>query len=398
MKLLKIFIFIFIIINWINYSFAAIDMNISPIKYEIDTTTWSTITKTATITNDSNSVAEIIVWKSNFTSGKEEGKPEFYDELSPNQELKSWININDTKFTLKPNQKKEITFTIKVPKDATPGWHYWSIMFKNNNNTTNFNWNWSWVWTTVDYALLLLIKVDWNVISKWVIGDTKVTIKKPTFEVLFDIPFKNEWNTHIKPKWKIILKDENKKIIKWIWKEIVTNKNGAIIWNNVVDYIPINDIWWNILPNSKRNFEWEWKWFPYKAYDLDWNEIIKYWSPSDYYTKKNINDRWFLMFWEKVAERNVHTKINADIEMTYKDKDWKDIEFNSAKDFYIDYNEKYIAINPYIAGPLGLFIFLMFIFFIIYRKSKVKCINCKKKINKKMKICPYCETKQKTTE
>jgi hypothetical protein len=104
------------------------------------------------------------------------------------------------------------------------------------------------------------------------------------------------------------------------------------------------------------------------------------------------------MFWEKVSTRDVHTKINADIKMSYKDENWKDVEFNSAKEFYIDYNEQYITINPYVAIPTVIVLLLIIIYLYISSKNKVKCIKCKKKIHKKMKICPYCETKQNTTE
>jgi mannosyltransferase OCH1-like enzyme len=70
--------------------------------------------------------------------------------------------------------------------------------------------------------------------------------------------------------------------------------------------------------------------------------VIDYFSPSEYYTKKNIEDRGFVMFWERVCERKNHKKITAIIDITYKDAEGKDVKFNSAKEFYIDYTEEYI--------------------------------------------------------
>jgi predicted amidophosphoribosyltransferase len=38
---------------------------------------------------------------------------------------------------------------------------------------------------------------------------------------------------------------------------------------------------------------------------------------------------------------------------------------------------------------------LFFLIWLIFRKKKKKCSECGKKINKDMKVCPYCGKKQK---
>lgn len=75
-------------------------------------------------------------------------------------------------------------------------------------------------------------------------------------------------------------------------------------------------------------------------------------------------------------------------------KDWENVEFTSAKEFTIDYKEKYIWLNPYFFIFWWFIIFFIFFLWLICRKKKKKCINCKKKIDKDMNICPYCWTKQ----
>ena len=443
MKILKILIICFLVL-FTNSSFAQINMDVSPIKYEIESDPWTNIVKTAKIRNNWSNVANIVVWKSNFTTWWPNWQPKFVNSnelASPNEQLASWITLNETSFTLNPNQEKEITFNINIPSSWTPWWHYWAIMFKNtNNDSLPSPWTTS-VWVNVDYAVLVLLKVKWEVISKWEILEPKITLSytsntpgkqdikkddclidltkssydwkcidnpldtwtdtkntekaKPDFSVKFDIPFKNDWNTHLKPTWKIKLIDENWNELKSIWKEVLKNNEGAIIWQKVVDYIPINDIWWNILPNTKRDFNSEWKWFPYKAYDVNWNEVIKYWSPWDYYTKINVDEKWPLMFWERIAEKKVDKNIKADINLSYKNDKGETVELKSAKDFKVQYNEKYIWLNPYVIIPLTFFLIIILILFYISRRSKTKCKNCWKKIHKKMKLCPYCWKKTK---
>ena len=456
---------LFFLYNQVN---AAINLIVSPVKYEIDANTWTTIVKTAKIRNPTNKTIHIVMWKSDFVPNWKNWVPKFVrksEMVYPDQQLASWIEISTWSFDLAPKETKQIKFSIKVPANATPGWHYWAIFFKNNNSEQS---SWTKVWINVDYWVLILLNVKWKVIVDAKIKEPQIEVhswnwpwlvkdycpnwdysssyydktcskqkqkkediddkknnqknkndkqsknnkqkennktnnqknknnkkNKDFFEVDFKIPIENKWNTHIKPRWKIILKDENWNVIKNVWKKIITNKKWAIIWEKIVDYIPINDVWWVVIPWSSRDFHCEWKWFPYRDYDKNWNPVIKFWTPSEYYTRKNLWKNRVLMPWEKIAKRKVNKKIKADFVIKYKWEDWKDIEFNSAKEFPISYEEEYIDINYYVLIPLIIFILLIFLFIIIKRKNKTECRKCGKKIDKDMKICPYCWAKQK---
>ena len=449
-----ILLFIVIISSYIWNVQANINLTVSPIKYEIETTTWSIIEKTAILYNWSDKIHTINTSKSNFISTDKTWNPHFIRQneiVFPDQELASWITINTESFIIGPGEQKEISFTITVPEDATPWWHYWAVFFKNNNSENSSWWKIS---INVDYWVLLLVKVDGEIITQGDIKDTLITdkttgswwggwysdvkideckidltsskydgkciddffekedlvkdIKKINlnedseitlndFNINFETLFINEWNTHLKPSWTIKLVDTNWKEIKGIWKEIIKNDAWVIIWEKIVDYLPINDNWWNVLPGTDRNFESEWKGFPYEWYDETWKKIIKYWTPEEYYTKLNIEERWFLLPWERVNERVNHEKINAYIDLSYINKDWEKVEFNSAKEFYVDYKEEYIWLNPYVFIWAWSFLFLIYLIWLIFRKKKIKCINkdCKRKLEDDMKVCPYCGTKQK---
>lgn len=443
--LLILVLFYFLSVVWTH---AAINLSVSPIKEEIQVEAWTAITKFAKLTNNTSETLHIYTWKSDFEPNWDNWKPKFIRKselVNPNQQLAEWIDINITDFYIEPWETKEIEYTITVPWNATPGWHYWAVFFKNNNSETSA---WAAVSINVDYWVLILVNVDWEIITDIDIQDpviiwwntgwwTKLEKDKcpmwdfsrsyydgicintideiiseikwenktqswetqdtedKDFSITFEIPIKNSWNTHIKPDWKIILVDEDWNELKEIWKEIITNEKWAIIWEKIVDYIPVNDFWWNILPWSQRIYQCDWKWFWYKTYDEDWNEIVDYWDPSEYYTKKNISDRWFLMFWERVCERQEHKKITAIFDVSYTDENWELIEYNSARDFYIDYTEEYIWLNPYVLIPIIWLLFAIFTLWLIAILKRKKCPNCHKRVKKDMKICPYCWEKLK---
>lgn len=437
---------------FINNSYAwNIDLTISPIKYEIEADKWETVTRIAKLINRWNTSYDIITWKSDFESKDNSWNPLFVkaSELAKQgQALSNWIEVKTDRFTIWPWEEIDIKFDINIPEDATPGWHYWAVFFKNNNSS---QWEWAKINVNVDYWVLVLVKVkgeiitklniddtliinpykqlyeeinkdscfwgmdltnsnyDWKCISWFFLWDEEKNIEltvaddeEKDFEIKFDTLFSNLWNTHIKPYGKITLIDENGKQIKRIWKEIIKNDAWAITWEKIVDYLPINDNWWNILPWTDRLFSTNWKWFPYEGYDENWKIVIKYWNPEMYYTQKNINQTQILMPWQRVAEKINNKKITANISIEYLNKDNEIVEFNSAQELYVNYKEKYIWINPYIfiysIIVLLSLVLIIYILFIIFRKKKKKCNHCWKKIEEDMKICPYCGKKQKNIQ
>lgn len=445
--ILLAFIFLYI---WNTY--AAITFSVTPIKYNIDTSTWSIIYKTASLRNNSDAPVDITTTSTDFQAYWVTWVPQFVRKKSelvyPEQELASWITIETDGFTINPWENIDVNFAIQVPDDATPGWHYWAVCFKNNNSETTSGWN---IGINIDYCTIILLNVDWELITEadvqpteinntwwtwWWAGysnlqideclidltpskydwkciknyfkkddlqsdinnlnlDENSEITANDFIINFETLFTNKWNTHLLPEWQITLLDNEWNQIRWIGKETIKNEEWAKIWEKVVDYLPINDEWWNVLPNQKRNYQVEWKWFPYEWYDENWKKVIKYWSPEEYYTRQNINERW-LFPWERINEKINNKKIKANIDISYINKDWETVEYSSAKEFLVNYKEKYIWINPYaiIYSLFGLIFILLL--WIIFKKKKIICINkdCKRKLNKDMKICPYCETIQ----
>ena len=492
--ILGLLILIFTIFSFNNVS--AINLTISPIKYELNSHTWWTITKETKLTNNTSGTLYITTWKSDFISNWGNWRPLFIrkSEVVFDQELSDWITIDTPSFNIAPWETKTVNFTINVPNNATPGWHYWAVFFKNDNSERSSGVN---VWINVDYWILILLNIDWDINSEieiltpiiniwwgwstnkkmdvcnntswdkswdyydWIcskdwktlsetwslaennkellednkeietlfkkddclvdltssnfdwkcinnveeivseiIWNTKnieiETGEDDKFEIKIEIPIENTWNTHVKPKWKVTLIDEDWNEIKRVWKEIIINDAWAIIWEKIVNYIPINDIWWNILPWTKRNYKSDWKWFPYEVYNENWVKEIKYWTPTEYYTRQNMEEKTFIMPWERMSTKVNNKTIKAVFDINYKDENWEDIEYNSAKEFDVEYTERYVWLNPYFFIWFWFLWLIILLLMLIFRKKKRICINkdCAKKIDKDLKICPYCETKQ----
>ncbi len=210
------------------------------------------------------------------------------------------------------------------------------------------------------------------------------------FWVKFEIPITNKGNSHLYPEWKIVLKDEDWKIIKKIWKKVIINKKWLVIWNKIVDYLPINNSDWDVFPKKKRIMQVEWKWFPYETYNEFWEKNIKYFSPWEYYTNKAMWWDIVLMPWEKIYSKLNNKIITANTEIFYIDENWKKIITKKENKFPISYVEKYIWYNYYILISAWIIFLIFLLLFLLIFLNKRKCINCKKKIKKDMPTCPYC--------
>ncbi len=250
------------------------------------------------------------------------------------------------------------------------------------------------------YTDPLLFEGPWDSeIPWWDSGSYDPELFDEDFWIEFEFPVNNNGNSHVKPIWKVTLTDEDGSIIKAVGKEVVSNDAWTIIWENIVDYIPINDQWGNVLPKTKRVFGSAWEGFPYKTYNDEGDQVMNYWSPGEYYTQKNKENAWFLMFWERVCEVRQQKNITANIEMQYEDENGNPIIFSAAKEFPVRYIEQQVRINPYVILALILFLIALLLLWYIVRFWLIavktsKCWNCKKSIKSHWDTCPYCRKLQ----
>ena len=207
--MLKFILSIFILFFFISPVFA--EISISPLKYEINIEQWSSAIKTIKIKNDGDTAITLYSAKEDFIAGDDSGFPRFIkpeDLPNPELSLTNWIDLENESITLAAWESKQIRFTVNVPQNSEPGGHYGVIFFGPEAE--------QWVQLSVIQRLwvLLLIDVPGEVKVAWEFTELTTWNKKgnaflskesfDNFPIAFSTMFNNSWNTHLKPKGKII--------------------------------------------------------------------------------------------------------------------------------------------------------------------------------------------------
>ncbi len=152
--------------------------------------------------------------------------------------LSQWLEINQGPFEIPAFQSKEISFSIKVPKDAEPGGHYAAILV-GTKPTEKIEGTAIQISSLV--ASLIMLNVQGEIVEEGRIREfstEKIFYQKP--EVEFTVRFENAGNVHVQPQGEI-------KIYNFFGKE-----RGTILINQKTDF-------GNVLPNSIRKWNFEWK-------------------------------------------------------------------------------------------------------------------------------------------
>lgn len=372
---------LFIFSMFLTLTNANASVAITPLKHELQIEQWNSLTKKIKITNEWDEPITLYTSTEDFISGDSTGQPTFLkpeEQESPELSLANWVEVSEKNITLTVWETREIDFKISIPKDWEPGWHYWAIFF---SPWIHGDWKVAYsqrIW------VLLLIEVPGKTIIDWKLENfliweeiDEVFSEKNDFTdlpIVFNINFKNNWNIHLKPTWKIELSDEDGNILKNIGKETLSSTSGTFIWEKLVDYIPVNDFWGNILPNSDRTYISKWEWFWYTVLNEDWTKTVKFKWLNEYYEDKASENQAYLMFREQIHTKKVTKKITADYQLYYEAKDKNKKEFNDKKEFFVEYNQKYIWLNYYVISWFSV-IFLVFVYFIFIYLPKNKKKN-----------------------
>lgn len=367
-KFLLVFAFISLFLSYTS-SFAS--LSISPLKFEFDITTSSSLKEKIKLTNSWDTPITLYSSKEDFIAWDDSWTPKFVKPENQTQaeySLSNWIDVEDKNITLAPSESKEIYFSVKVPQNAEPGWHYAAIFFSPGTPS------WSQVTVVQRLWVLVLVNVPGEVNIAWNVNSFKVwktsekifeeTQNFSDFPITFQTLFQNDGNIHLKPTGKITITDENGEVLKNIGKETLSSPAWAYIWEKMVDYIPINDTLWNVLPKSQRKFEIDWMGFGYNVLNDDGTKSVAFKNLEEYYADKASEKAQYLMFWQSINSRTVEKKLTAHFELSYEGKDKAKKDFDDTKTFYVTYNETYVGVNYILVSVLTLLVLFLWVYFI----------------------------------
>ena len=372
-----------------------IELAITPIRSDIKVSTGESTSASVTLYNNSNEGHSFYMTAENCTTNSNNGtpncKPYKGNGINPSS-LASWITFdNPGNFTIPARWKKTISYTINTPANAVPGWHYGAIFFNTINPTGNAN-----ISMNRRIGSLILITVPWEIVVSPIFGDiiivwwgwyapidnildlfsptesgsiwektkkllmtfsdpaiqqdlinfinpfwsTPAINKDETFNVDISLPVENEWTIHVNPEWNITLHEKDWTQLLNIGKELIINENWAIIGEKIVDYITINEEWWNVLPNTNRIFTMNWNWFAHEYITSSGNIWINYESPGVYYSRLSKENEWYVYPWQKLALVHSSKTLTAKVNLSYINPITNERVFkNSEVPIEIQYNE-----------------------------------------------------------
>lgn len=395
-------VFLVIYLTNLSQAFAVgegsrISMWVSPIRHDFTLERGQTVTKEVSFFNNADVPYNIYVTAEDCVTDDGAGTPKCRENQKswPDPEsVSSWITYDTPEsFVVPPHTEKKIQVIVKAPADALPGGHYGAIFF-NNPESTDANGN--TVKMVKRTGVLLLVNVPGKIIYDtifWDIGielssapksqptdwvsklkrdfDPRITppvLVESNFGMNFSIPVTNNGNTHILPVGRIELYDDDI-LLKRIGKESIRSEEGVLLGEKIVDYLPVNDEAGNVLPSSNRIYTVLWKWFAYEDLEDD-KKVIKFLSPSEYYSRKNSDNAWYLLPWEKLKIIDSAKTIKAKIHLEYRKTDWTVEPFDSEQDINVRYSyiDKWINWGALIL--IATLVFIIWILWVLFRKDE----------------------------
>lgn len=231
----KIFIVLSLVVSVALFGFStktAHALTITPPRLQISGDAGTTITTKMTVINDQRAIGTYYSSFANFEAQGESGTPSLVDAKD---DLGTWISVPDS-IVLPPGGSKDVTVSIAIPKNATPGGHF-AAVFWGTQPTKNGNKN---MGIGAKTGMLVLLSVSGAISEQGGVTEFDTVGGTHYFNALpipFYYRFQNGGGDRINPTGDIIMKD-------------TVGITGAKVAGNPVDG--------NVLPKSTRKFMTTW--------------------------------------------------------------------------------------------------------------------------------------------
>jgi len=213
---------------------ASVGVKISPLILKYSVEKGHKTSGVVTVINPNSFNIKVKSEVEDFVMGNEQGAPQFFPQGSGVTTLASWIKVSIKELNLKPNEKKEVPFSINVPKDGEPGGHYAAVFFKTKSIKTAAGQ--TQVTVSGRAGTLVLVSVPGDITQSGQIAE----FVSPGFlnkgPVDFKVRFKNTGNVHYQPSGDI--------------------KISSLLKSNILT-LPVGKHY--VLPKSIRELKAKWK-------------------------------------------------------------------------------------------------------------------------------------------
>lgn len=270
-------VFSFLCFQSSQAAFPGEGLTISPPINEPKVKPGETIENVIRVTNPTSELVEVYPQVMDFRAGGEGGEPSFYISEGDSEKfsLAKWVTFSTSKIALTPEQIVEFKYTLTVPENAEPGGHYGAVFFVSEPPTDMEPGSKVSIGSMV--GSLILLTVPGETIEKGVVDD--FSANKSVFmignKITFTTRISNIGNVHFKPKGNIVIK--------------------SVFGNDTKSTIVFNEQAGNVLPDSIRKFENEWK-YPWYQVGIYRAELATIYGVSEK-PLTSVITFWILPWW-----------------------------------------------------------------------------------------------------
>ena len=237
-----VYVLIGIVVCWGIASSAAaqtptpqgLDLTVSPPSIELNAKPGDTIKENFRIRNNRNTPITLGVQVKKLSSSDIDGEP-IPAEVSDKDEFIKWVTLEPTTFTARPNEWKDVNFTIEIPDSAAYGYYYVFRIAPTNEQA--FSGTGAKVKGEILIVTLLNVKKEGAKALGEIVEFKPNKFVSEYLPVEFTARVANKGNVHIKPRGNIFIRGARQKDI-------------AIL--------EINQGLANVLPSGKRTFTSSW--------------------------------------------------------------------------------------------------------------------------------------------
>ncbi len=218
-----------------------VSLSVTPTLFEMSAVPLQAWNSSVKVINNNEQELTVYAEVVNFAPQGETGNGKFlpvFEDFTEGKTLAEWITVPDGPVIIAKEASAQIPVVINVPEDAAPGGHYAAIMIGTRPPAGNSSVK---VQTSQVVTSLFFVRIAGDVAENGVVRTFRTTdsfVSEP--EVDFEVRFENKGNVHLQPQGEIV----------------ITN-----MWGKERGVVPINHRthFGNVLPESIRKFEFNWK-------------------------------------------------------------------------------------------------------------------------------------------